>query len=83
MTLLRDAVLVGGWCDLGKVSGCGDTAVSDVDMVVSGAVSGCLCDLDSVSQGDVVVRVGEVVVRGGDTDVSGIDTAMSGAVSGP
>ena len=38
------------------------------DTVVSGAVSGGLCDLDRVS-------------GGGDTDVSGVDTVLSGAVS--
>ena len=37
--------------------------------VSSGAVSGCMCDLDRVS-------------GGGDTDVSGVDTVASGAVSG-
>ena len=33
----------GGLCDLDKVSGGGDTDVSVVDTVVSGAVSGCMC----------------------------------------
>ena len=37
--------------------------------VLSGAVSGGLCDLDRVS-------------GGGDTDVSGVDSVVSGAVSG-
>ena len=37
-----------------------DTEVSGVDTVVSGAVSGCMCDLDSVSRGDIIVRVGEM-----------------------
>ena len=32
----------GGLCDLDKVSGGGDTDVSVVDTVVSGAVSGCM-----------------------------------------
>ena len=41
----------------------GDVSVSSrvvFDTVVSGAVSGCLCDIDSVSRGDIIVRVGEM-----------------------
>ena len=51
-----------------RVSGDGDTVVSNVDTVVTGAISGVLCYLDRVS-------------GGGDMDVSGVDTVMSGAVS--
>ena len=47
-----------------RVSGCGDTDVSGLDMVVSGVVSGGLCDLDSVS-------------GGGDTGMSGVNTVVS------
>ena len=43
--------------------------VCGVDKVLSGAVSGGLCDLDGVS-------------GGGDTDVCGVDKVLSGAVSG-
>ena len=31
--------------------------MSGIDTVVSGAVSGCLCDLDSVLRGDIVMSV--------------------------
>ena len=51
-----------------KASGDGDTLVSNVDTVVSSAISGVLCYLDRVS-------------GGGDTDVSGVDTVIPGAVS--
>ena len=48
-----------------------------VDTVVSRAVSGCLCDLDSVSRGDLVVRVGEMSLsRCGDAVVSGVDESV-------
>ena len=48
--------------------------MSGVDMVVAGAVSVCLCDLDSVSPGATVVRVGETSLSGGgDAIVSGVD----------
>ena len=41
------------------------------------AVSGCLCDLDSVSQGDLVVRVGEMSLSGGgDAVVSSVDESV-------
>ena len=49
---------------------------------MSGAISECLCDLDMVSRGDVVVRVGDMPLSGcGDTDARGVDTVVSGAVS--
>ena len=50
-----------------RVSGGGDTVVSDVDTVLSGDISGGLCDLDRVS-------------GCGDTDVSSVDTVVSGDV---
>ena len=80
-TVLSGAVS-GGRCDLGRVSGGGDTDVSGVDTVVSGALSGCLCDLDSVSRGDLVVRVGEMSLSGcGDALVSGVDDYVCGVSS--
>ena len=52
----------------------GDVKLCGVDTVVPGAVSGCLCDLDSVSRGDLVVRVDEMSLSGGgDAVVSGVD----------
>ena len=61
------------------MSGGGDTDLSDVDTVVSGDVSGCMCDLDSVSRCDVVVHVGEMsLAGGGDTVVSGVDEPTFG-----
>ena len=51
--------------------------MSGVDTVVSGAVSGCLCDLDIVSRGDLVVRVGDMSLSGGgDAFVSGVDESV-------
>ena len=59
--------------------GRGDTDVSGVDTAVSGVVSACMCDIDSVSQGDIVVRVGKISVSGGgDTVVSGVDEPVCG-----
>ena len=62
---------VGRYVSVGdfSVSCGGDIELSGVDTVVSGAVSGGLCDLDRVS-------------GCGDMDVSGVDTVVSGAVSG-
>ena len=62
---------VGRYVSVGDVSvSCGgDMELCGVDTVLSGAVSGGLCDLDRVS-------------GGGDTDVSGVDSVVSGAVSG-
>ena len=76
-TVLSVAV-ISGMCDLGRVSGGGDMDVSGVDMVgVTGAVSGCMCDLDGVSRGDLVVRVGEMSLsEGGDAVVSGFDESV-------
>ena len=48
---------------VGDMSGGGGMELYGVDTVVSGAVSGCLCELDMVS-------------GGGDTDVSGVDTVV-------
>ena len=65
--ILDDGVssgIVGRYVSVGDVSGGGDMELCDVDTVLSGAVSGGLCELDSVT-------------GGGDTDVSGI--VMSGA----
>ena len=51
--------------------------MSSVDTVVSDAVSGCPCDIDSVSRGDLVVRVGEMSLSGGgDAVVSGVDESV-------
>ena len=48
-----------------------------VDTVASGAVNGGLYDLDSVSRGDLVVRVGEMSLSGGgDAVVSGLDESV-------
>ena len=78
---VSDAVS-GGLCDLDRVSGGGDTDVSGVDTVVSGAVSVCLCDLDSVSPDVMVVRVGEIMLSGGDEAVvSGVDVPVCGVSS--
>ena len=52
-----------------SVSGIGDPVGCCVDKVLSGAVSGGLCDLDRVS-------------GGGDTEVSCVHMVLSGAVSG-
>ena len=60
---------VGRYVSVGDVSGVGDPVGRCVDKVLSGAVSGGLCDLDRVS-------------GGGDTDVCGVDKVLSGAVSG-
>ena len=51
--------VVGRYVPVGDLSGGGDMELCVVDTVLSGAVSGCLCELDSVS-------------GGGDTDVSGV-----------
>ena len=77
---LDDIVLGDGGmssCDVGRCVSVGDVSVSTggdmelcgVDTVLSGVVSGDLCDLDRVP-------------GGGDTDMSGVDTVLSGAVSG-
>ena len=64
-TVLSDSVS-GCLCDIDSVSGGGDMDVSGVDTVVSDAR-----DIDSVSRGDIVVRVGEMSSsRGGDAVVS-------------
>ena len=56
--------------------------MSSVDTVVSDAVSGCLCDIDSVSRSDLVVRVGEMSLSGGgDAAVSGVDGSVCGVSS--
>ena len=56
--------------------------MSSVDTVVSDAVSGCLCDIDSVSRGDLVVRVGEMSLSGGgDAAVSGVHGSVCGVSS--
>ena len=81
-----------------SVSGVGDPVGCCVDKVLSGAVSGGLCDRDRVSGGgdtdgccvDKVlsgaVRGGlcdlDRVSGGGDTDVCGVDKVLSSAVSG-
>ena len=52
-----------------SVSCGGDMELRGVDTMLSGAVSGGLCDLD-------------MMPGGGDTGVSGVDTVVSGAVSG-
>ena len=59
---------MGWYVSVGDVSCGGDMELCGVDTVVSGAVSGGLCDLERVS-------------GGGDTDVSGVDTVVSDAVS--
>ena len=58
------SVVVGRYVSVGDVSGGGDKELCGLDTVLSGAVSGGLCDLDRVS-------------GGGDTAVSGVDTVMS------
>ena len=81
-----------------SVSCGGNTELCGVDTVLSGAVSGGLCYLDSVSGGgdtDVSGAATGVacavskwlceldrVPGGGDTDVSGVNTVLSGAVTG-
>ena len=56
--------------------------MSGVDTVVSGAVSGCLCDIHSVSRGDIVARVGEMSLSGGGgAVVSGVDESVCGVNS--
>ena len=73
---------VGKYVSVGdvSVSGGGDTDVSGSDdSVVSGSVSGCPCDLDSVSRGDIVVRAGEISASGGGNSVvSGVDEPVCG-----
>ena len=65
-----------------SVSGGGDTDVSSVDTVVSGAVSGCLYDLGSVPRGDIVVSLDEMSLSGGDDAVvSGVDEYVCGVSS--
>ena len=55
----------------------GDVELCSVDTVVPGAFSGCQCDLDSVSRGDLVVRVGDMSLSGGgDAFVSGVDESV-------
>ena len=91
---------VGRYVSVGdvSVSGVGDPVGWGVDKVLSGAVSGGLCDIDRVSgggdtEGCCVDKVlsGAVsgglcdidrVSGGGDTDVCGVDKVLSGAVSG-
>ena len=66
-----------------SLSGGGDMDVSGVDTVVSGAVSGYMCDLDSVSRGDLVARVGGMSLSGGgDADVCGCDSLVSDGAGG-
>ena len=66
---VADAVS-GGLCDHDSVSGGGDTGVNGVDMVVSD-------DNDSVSGGDIVVRVGDMSLSGGyDAVVLGVDGSV-------
>ena len=70
---------VGRYVSVGDVSvSCGsDMDLYGVDTVLSGAVSGGRCDLDSVSRGDLVVRVGEMSLSGGlDAVVSGVDKSV-------
>ena len=68
-----DAVVLDDGDDMSVPCG-GDVELCGVDTVVPGAVSGCLCALDSVSRGDLVVRVDEMSLsRGGDAVVSGVD----------
>ena len=65
-----------------SVSGGGDTDVSGIDTVVSGAVSGCMCDPDSVSRGDIVVSVDEMSLSGGGySEVSVVDETVCGVNS--
>ena len=72
-TVVSDAVS-GGLCDLDNVLGGGDPDVSGVDTVVSDA-----CDIDSMSLGDIVVRVGEMSLSGGgDAVVLGVDESVCG-----
>ena len=91
---------VGRYVSVGdvSVSGVGDPVGCCVDKMLSGAVSGGLCDLDRVSGGGntYVCGVDKVlsgavsgglcdldrVSGGGDTDVCGVDKVLSGAVSG-
>ena len=58
---------VGMYVYVGDVSGGGDMELYGVDTVLSGAVSGGLCDIDRAS-------------GGGDTAVSDVATVVSGAV---
>ena len=68
---LVSATVIGSLCDIDSVSG-------DVDTVLSGAVSSGLCDLDRVSRGDLVERVGDISLsRGGDAIKSGVDEYVS------
>ena len=70
-TVVSDAVS-GGLCDLDSVSGSGDTGVGGVDTVVSD-------DLDSVSGGDIVVRVGDMSLSGGgDAAMLGVGRSVCG-----
>ena len=62
-------VMWAGIVSIGDESCGGDMELCGVDTMVSGTVSGGLCDLDRVS-------------GGGDTDVSGVDTVLSDAVGG-
>ena len=87
---------MGRYVSVGNVSGGGDIELCGVDTVLSGAVSGGLCDHGRVSGGgDTVVSDVDTVVSGatsgglcdrdrvsggGDTDVSGVDTVVSVAV---
>ena len=65
-----------------SVSEDGDADVSGVDTVVSGAVSGCLCDLDRVSRGDIVMSIDEISLPGGGCAmVSGVDESVCGVNS--
>ena len=63
-------------CDVSVSCGC-DIELCGFDTVLSAAVIGGLCDLDDVSRGDLVVRVGEMSLSGGgDAVVSGVDESV-------
>ena len=53
--------------------------MSNVDTVVSVAVSGCLYDLGSGARGDIVVSLDEMSLSGGDDAVvAGVDEYVCG-----
>ena len=67
---LVSATVSGSLCDIDSVSG-------DVDTVLSRAVRSGLRDLDRVSRGDLVERVGGISLsRGGDAIMSGVDKSV-------
>ena len=75
---------VGRYVSAGDVSlsDDGDTDGSGVDTVVSGAVSVCMCDLDRVSRGDIVMSVDDMSLQGGGgAMVSGVDESACGVNS--